>query len=237
MTQDTFNKIDSVYKRLESSKGKISYAIICKEAKTSMRSVSEYFKVREGRISITATNGSGSGTASLYVDTFSSNLPFDLESLRRLKELKEEELSIITDLYNRLSENPTHETCDSRDFNEEVDTTFQYRNKVEETTTKDVLEGFFNKEDLTIQAIQDSINYLFEEFRSLETLKNGYLYILKQINKSTSIFYLQEAENLKQRFIEFLIKLSNLGNVTSKEMEQTFKEVDLLNQYQEYLAA
>ena len=235
MTQDTFNKIDSVYKRLEASKGKISYAIICKEAKTSMRSVSEYFKVREGRISITATNGSGS--ASLYVNTFSSNLPFDLESLKRLKELKEEELAIITDLYNRLSENPTHETCDSRDFNEEVDTTFQYRNKVEEDNTKEVIEGFLNKEDLTIQAIQDSINYLFEEFRSLEALKNGYLYILKQINKSTSIFYLQEAENLKQRFIEFLIKLSNLGNVTSKEMEQTFKEVDLVNQYQEYLAA
>ena len=60
MTQDTFNKIDSVYKQLEASKGKISYAILSKEAQTSKRNISEYFKIREGRG--TGTTGAGTGT-------------------------------------------------------------------------------------------------------------------------------------------------------------------------------
>lgn len=65
MKQETFDKIDSIYKRLEASKGKISYAILCREANTSKRNISEYFKTKERRGTTgTSTAGTENGTAS-----------------------------------------------------------------------------------------------------------------------------------------------------------------------------
>lgn len=240
MKQETFNRIDIVYKRLEASKGKISYAILSKEANASMRSISEYFRVREGRATITSGSGSGSGSGSETIETVSllnlsfSNLPEDLEALRRLKELKEEELSIIIKLYNKkLSEY----SSDLSNFTGEVDAELQLRSKEEENASIDAIEGMLNKEDLTVQDIQDSISYLFQEFRGLEALKRGYLLIFERISKSSSIFIRQEAESLNTRFIETLITLNNKGIITPSEIEQTLKDVNLVTEYQEYLAA
>lgn len=240
MKQETFNRIDIVYKRLEASKGKISYAILCREAKTARRSISEYFRVREGRESLSSSTGTGTtGTGTTGTGTIEtvsllnlsfSNLPEDLEALRRLKELKEEELFIITELYNKkLKEH----SSDLGDYEEEL----QFRNKEEENASIDAIEGMLNKEDLTVQNIQDSISYLFQEFRGLEALKSGYLLIFERISKYSSIFIHQEVESLKTRFIETLITLNNKGIITPSEIEQTLKEVNLVTEYQEYLAA
>lgn len=102
MKEETFNKIDSVYRNLEASKGKISYNTLCKEAQTSMRSVSNYFKVREGRASLSSSTGSGTGTtgtgSAVAPSEFIANLSKlygDLKKLKDSSDIKYEEVCII----------------------------------------------------------------------------------------------------------------------------------------------